>query len=384
MQPTPLSEILTALPAGLYALTGNGELGVYDAQHVLHVDAELTRAFAGHNRAFLRAYLKDPQAEERRVAALYHAAEPQAWGRLTLGFEDSALRELYPVGGRASGELTAFQLKNRAKSVYRGIELLLDAKRGDAPLYCPVLFNPHATLAERATALGRAPYENERELPVLDVLNLLATVPNARRSSPAVLALVGRLRQRLIRREARSELGFAVLHADHSTGAQLPAEEAYAEIERDKRLRRALTLPQLDARRLHELERVAPVERWLKIPHQPVTPERLRDFAQFRALNETHLAELAARSLLYTAPPGTRLLDRGMSDAWNLYLLEGALMLTPADGATLRVDGGGDKARYPVAFLKPRKYTVETLTPVSFLWVHDLLLEAVHATGPRA
>jgi len=52
-------------------------------------------------------------------------------------------------------------------------------------------------------------------------------------------------------------------------------------------------------------------------------------------------------------------------------------MLTPADGATLRIDGGTDKAAYPVAFLKPRKYAIESLTPVSFLWVHDLLLEAV-------
>jgi hypothetical protein len=138
-----------------------------------------------------------------------------------------------------------------------------------------------------------------------------------------------------------------------------------------------VTLPSVDARRLHESEYVEPIERWLKIPHQPVGMERLRAFAQFRGIDTARLAEFTARSLIYTAPAGIRLLDRGLRDAWNLYLLEGALMLTPEDGATLRVDGGTDKAAHPIAFLKPRKYTVETLTPVSFLWIHDLLLEAV-------
>jgi hypothetical protein len=381
-----LTDVLAEIPAGLYVLTANGELGTYDAQRQLHIDEPLTRAFAEHNRTFLRAHLQDPLADDHRIAILFESRQSREWGRLTLSLEDSVLRSLYPAGGRTSGGLTAFQAKSRNMSVYRGMELLLDYRHDgtpDVPVYCPVLFNPHSTLSGRVSALGHEPDEQERDIPVLDLLNLIATVPAARRVSPAVLALVDKLRQGVIRKDQRRDSLLSVQHAMVHAEAPVPVEDVFAQIARDKRLGRAVTLPSVDERRLHETDYVEPVERWLKIPHQPVGAERLRAFVQFQGLDAASLAELTARSLIYTAPAGTRLLDRGMRDAWNLYLLEGGLMLTPADGATLRVDGGTDKATYPVAFLKPRKYTVETLTPVSFLWVHDLLLEAVFGEMPR-
>jgi len=160
-----------------------------------------------------------------------------------------------------------------------------------------------------------------------------------------------------------------------------PVGEAYADIARDRRLQRVVTLPSVDASRLHDTDRLESIERWLRIPHQAVDAGRLREFVQFRALDEARLAELASRSLVYTAPTGTQLLERNLGDAWNFYLLEGAVLLTPADGQTLRVDSGSEQASHPIAFLKPRIYRVETLTPVSFLWVHDLLLDAVLTTA---
>jgi len=375
-----LTDVLTDIPAGLYVLTADGELGIYDAQRQLHIDVPLTRAFAEHNRAFLRSYLQDPLAEDRRVAILFESRESRAWGHLTFSLEDSVVRSLYPAGGRAHGALTAFQQKSRSMSVYRGMELLLDYRHEsspDIPVYCPVLFNPQSTLSARVSALGHEPQEQERDIPVLDVLNLIAVVSAARGASPAVLALVDRMRQGLIHKGQRRESRLSIQSEHSYTDAPAPDAEAYAEIARDKRLGRAVTLPHVDERRLHETDHVETVERWLKIPHHQVGMERLRAFVQFQGFDEAHLVKLTARCLIYTAPAGVRLLERGLRDAWNLYLLEGALMLTPADGATLRIDGGTDKAAYPVAFLKPRKYTVETLTPVSFLWVHDLLLEAV-------
>lgn len=375
-----LTGVLTEVPAGLYVLAANGQLGVYDAQQQLHVDEQLSRAFADHNNAFLRAHLQDPRAPDRRIAILFESPEPNAWGRLTLSLEDTVVRSLYPAGGRNTGALTAFQQKSRSLSVYRGMELLLESRQDrapEAPIYCPVLYNPHCALSNRTSALGREPLEQERDVPVLDILNLIANIPVARRASPAVLALIRKLREGVIRKNQRRDSLWSIQHEKLKAGAPAGGAEAYADIARDKRLGRAVTLPTVDERRLHETDQIEPVERWLKIPHQPVDTQRLRAFVQFRELDDARLAEVASRSLIYTAPAGTHLLGRGLHDAWNLYLLEGSLMLMPADGATLRVDGGSDKAVYPVAFLKPRKYTVETLTPVSFLWVHDLLLEAV-------
>jgi len=374
------TDVLADIPAGLYVLTANGELGVYDAQRQLQIDEPLTQAFAEHNHAFLRSHLQDPLAGDRRIAILFKSRQPREWGHLTLSLEDAVVRSLYPASGRTLGGLTAFQQKSRNMSVYRGMELLLDYRHESAPevpVYCPVLFNSHGTLAGRISALGREPHEQERDIPVLDVLNLIAAVPAARGASPAVLALIDKLRQGVIRKDQRRDSLWSVQHATSHAQTSVPAEDAYAQIARDKRQGRAITLPSVDERRLHETEHIEPVERWLKIPNQSVDTERLRTFVQFQGFDAAHLVKLTARSLIYTAPAGVRLLERGARDAWNLFLLEGALMLTPADGATLRIDGGTDKAAYPVAFLKPRKYAVETLMPVSFLWVHDLLLEAV-------
>ncbi len=66
-----------------------------------------------------------------------------------------------------------------------------------------------------------------------------------------------------------------------------------------------------------------------------------------------------------------------MTDQWNMYLLEGTLMLTAEDGQAATVVGGSPQAAAPIAFLKPRKYKVASLTKVSFLWVHDLVLRTV-------
>lgn len=378
-----LTEVLTEIPAGLYVLSANGELAVSDAQHRLHVDPALTKAFTEYNRDFLRAYLREPHAGDRRVAILYDAPEPRSWGRLTLSLEDFLVRDLYPVGGPGN-KLTAFQQKNREKSVYRGMELMLEYRDNGAPAYCPVLFNGHVTLAARASALGREPGAEERDIAAIDVLNLIATLPHARRTSSAVLALADRLHRTLIRKDVRGAREFDLQAARHESDKSGPAEDAYADIARDKRLQRAITLPAVDARRLHDTDRLESIERWLRIPHRAVDAGRLREFAQFRALDEARLAELGSRSLVYTAPIGTQLLERNLSDAWNFYLLEGSILLTPADGQTLRVDSGSEQATHPIAFLKPRIYRVDTLTPVSFLWVHDLLLDAVlHAAASK-
>jgi hypothetical protein len=62
-------KVIDALaePDGFYILTAIGELRFLDRHKQLHIDEALSWAFAGNNREFLRAYLKNPEADRRRL-----------------------------------------------------------------------------------------------------------------------------------------------------------------------------------------------------------------------------------------------------------------------------------------------------------------------------
>ncbi len=369
-------------PAGLYVLNGKGELGFFGPDAKAQLDVELSHAFANHNKEFLKAYLLDPTAEKRRLAIIYRSAEAKAWGPVTFFLEDFVVRELYPVGGKVGGALTSFQQKNREKSVYRGMEVLLEAKSDIAPncpVFCPILVDRGTRLSQYSDVLGHDPSEADKASPVIEVVNLVATIPIARRESEAVLKLRERLTRGIIHKDQRHERVYEVIAGRDHWMAQGSADDAFADLDRDQRLDRDLTLSAEDLAKLHESERLDKIERWLVNPLKPVDAGTLRRFAQFRELDESVLVGLAARTFMYAAPPGARLLDRGLSDAWNMFLLEGTVMLTPEDGVGALLEGNTEKASYPVSFLKPRKYDVDAQTSVSFVWIHDLQIYA--ATG---
>ncbi|MDH4134723.1 MAG: hypothetical protein OEV31_08020, partial [Gammaproteobacteria bacterium] len=376
-------------PEGFGVLTEAGEIAfVRDGR--LQVDAEFSRIFGEHNRAFLHRYLAAPRAANGRLGIVVRHSERQSWSSPTLLLDDETLRQLYPVSGRPTDELTAFQRKHRTQSIYRSMETLLERRHELAPLapvYCPLLYCRHTTLPDYPELLAR---DTEPAcVPVIEIVNLFAGIPLVQRTAEPMCALVDRLHRGVVRKSRRQDSRLGVLQAGvfRQNSPAAITQDPYAQLARDRRFDRKVTLPAIDTSVLHRRERFESVERWLRYPQQNVETRRLRQFRQFRELDETVLARFAEESPVYTAPGGTRLFECGQRDAWNLYLLEGVLMLTATDGATLRIEGGSEPAASPVAFLKPRKYTVETLTPVSFLWVHDLQLSALTSgrggeTGP--
>ncbi len=370
----------TELPMGLYVLAANGGLCAVGSQNALLPDASLTETLAEDVGALLRAYATRPAESGLRVAVLYETPEARPWGRLTLSYEDQAVRDLYPVSQQGRNELTAFQQKNREKSLFRGMELLLEQRRDKAqnmPVYCPLLFDAGATLADRVTALGRAPTKDEAGLRAVDVVNLIAAQPHGYRESSDINLLIEHLRATLIRKDARREPQFSMF-GERASAKPIPATAPVAAraVNAPPGRTAHITLLDVDMGCLHEAERIDSIERWGKQPPQTVNPLRLHPLRPFAAIREKHLIEIAARCPLYIAPAGTRLLDRNLNDAWNLFLLEGTLLLTPADGNAVRLEAGTDRAANAVASLKPRKYQIDTLSSVTFLWVHDLLLRA--------
>src|SRR3989344_4110573 len=134
---------------GFYVLTPDGQLGTYDQDMKFVVDAKLTKAFAKYNRRFLMTYLQNPMQGNFRLAIIHRTQDKRPWGSETLLLDKNIVRRLYPMTGTTELDLTAFQKKNREKSIYRGMEIFLDYKDVSAPglpVYCPVLY-------ERGTAL---------------------------------------------------------------------------------------------------------------------------------------------------------------------------------------------------------------------------------------
>jgi hypothetical protein len=368
---------------GLYVLTHDGRLGFYDEQRQFQIDAPLSDALHDYSTQLLSAYSSGEDCKHARIGVVYPAQKKHAWKTATCFFEDHAIRQLYPVG-TASTPLTAFQKKNQHNSYFRGMEKLIGArtKDGGAMVFCPVLFDSGGCLAQYPQALSNERHDEAVAIPIVEILNLVAHVPIAQRNAPALAAIEEKVRTVLIERK-RNHNGFTLLHDVRVEKAAAPASEQVWD-DAAAREKKEVVLTAEDLDRLHISQRLEGVEQWLEIPNRPISTKDLCRFVHFRDLNNACLDVLAARSFVYTAPSGTALLEQGMMDNWNMYLLEGTLLLTTDDGKSVTVEGGSARADTPIAFLKPRKYKVITLTKVSFLWIHDALLQAIRDARGKA
>lgn len=360
-------------------LTAQGQLSFTAGSTADPAEGALMETLETQSRDFLRAYLRQPDMPGWRLALIHKSPNPDPRDPITLCFETEVIRQLYRVTDRVTGALTGFQQKNRHKGICHGIALLLSQYPDiapETPLYCPILFDRHTTLGHYAEMLEQTAAPEHVDTPVLEVLNLAAPLALNQRDNPAILVLRKRLERSLPMQDAHGAPDFSIL--DSLLLQQAPESTANAEYYGvDKRSDRDVTLSAQDMRQIHLTSHHEPVEHWLEHPHRTVSAARLQQFTHFRDLDPTRLAMLVARSFVYTAAPGSTLLERGMTDRWNMYLLEGNVLLTAADGAGFVVEGGSAKAGNPIAFLKPRKYAVATLTKVSFLWIHDVLLRVL-------
>jgi hypothetical protein len=379
--------------AGFYVLAHDGQLGMYDREGKFVVDARLTQLFGSYNAQYLKAYLSNPDQDNFRLAIVYHAHEKKPWNSETFFLEEPFLRRLYPLSGPVKTELTVFQKRNREKSIFRGMETLLEYKdvtAPETPVFCPVLYDRDTYLEEYLGALDRKEMDSDRTTPVVEVLNLLAMIPVGRRHTEEIIGLKKKLYEAAVKKSARKSSDLSLIESirSHSATGQVTGG-VYADV--DKRADRSVTLDSIAARTITDSSSMRPEElclakdiaKSLEGKPRPADPDNLRVFSKFHDLDMDKLATIGSRSLVYCVPAGVRLLELGTSDSWNLYLLDGRVEMVAADGAAKCIDGGTDKAKNPVASLKPRMYSVNTVTRVVFLWVDDKVVEeAVHRSSP--
>lgn len=375
---------------GLYVLAADGRIGFVGPNKTIERDDEATQALGPHIARFL-AHCDAEPAGLQRVAIIYRAPQRKPWGEETLVLDARVVRELYPITGQQTEELTVFQKKSQENSVYRGIELLLEYHREsmpEVPIYCPLLYDRQTVLAQYPTFLNRPLQPADENIPVVEVVNLLATIPVARRDVPEVQSLLKKAHERLIHKGMRRSGEFTLVDKVRP-GARVEVSPDAMYFDADKRSEPKPRAPAaapaaapragIDLAKLKALPRFEQLEKWADRNRRSVDAETLRTFTPFRDHDMGTLAAVAQYIRVYSVPSGTRLLDRGMNDEWNLFLIEGTVSLAAADGANLVIVGGSEKAANPIASLKPRKYAVTAMTTVSFLWIPNMLLEAIAA-----
>lgn len=103
------------------------------------------------------------------------------------------------------------------------------------------------------------------------------------------------------------------------------------------------------------------------------TLKRVRSLSQF---SDSQLSSLARKLKLETAPKKTCLIDRGCSENFSFYLLQGTVITIAPDGVKKSIVGSSDEELSPIAQIRPSMYEVIADETVSFLKIHgDKLVE---------
>lgn len=376
-------------------LTADGRLGVYQQDGGFRADDELTQALAAPIAVFLEKSRLTQDTREYRVGIVHTDHTDKPWQSPTLSLEDEALLRLYPTANDRHKRLTSFQRRNRDKSLYRGIELLLDYRDQTAPtvpFFCPVFIYRGTTLDRYMPWVERAFRESDAHTPVVEIINLFTGIPLSRHAHPVISRMLASQKQRLVKPERRAAPNLLLIDdVRHSSFAWKSSPhtpvDPYVEAEeravnemtgrfsktgfRDWNYGQWLTShcsPQTGTR----------LNQWLRANgYKHRAPEELCRFERFAELDQQVLQILAAHNPVFRVPAGTRLLDRGTRDNWNLYLLSGDLELQADQDNGWMISGGSPSARKPVAFLKPRLFSVVARSEVEFLWLYEPMIEAV-------
>jgi hypothetical protein len=201
-----LIEMMPDIRGG-YLLTANGGVGSYGDDNVFRTDERLSKSLSDLIQTFAQDLKRNRHTNGWRIGIVHtdHAENP--WLSATLAFEDYVLRDLYPLPAAGADNLSAFQRGNREKSLFRGLELLLDHHdplEANTSRFCPVLVYRNTTLAQYTPGFGRERRATDAQTPVVEVVNLLAGATLMQSCHPAVEQLIRAMRRNLIRPELRS------------------------------------------------------------------------------------------------------------------------------------------------------------------------------------
>lgn len=111
---------------------------------------------------------------------------------------------------------------------------------------------------------------------------------------------------------------------------------------------------------------------------------RLKEFQPLNRLTDEQLVVLASRAERRTHGPGQRVLQRGVRDGLDYFLVTGKVELESVDGRKSVIEAETSQALNPVARLQPRMYDVTAVKPCEFLVVEQDVLNQLLRSAPVA
>lgn len=103
----------------------------------------------------------------------------------------------------------------------------------------------------------------------------------------------------------------------------------------------------------------------------------LQTLGHLSEMSDTQLQALCERLTIQQAPAGSQLLAIGSADDANLFLLQGRVSLLAADGRESSIAHDDPSARHPLARLRPSRYEIRAIEPVSYLRISPQLIEQI-------
>lgn len=109
---------------------------------------------------------------------------------------------------------------------------------------------------------------------------------------------------------------------------------------------------------------------------------RLKAFQPLDRLTDDQLVLLANRAERRRHGPGQRIIERGVRDGLDFFLISGEVELESVDGRKYRIVAESEKAVNPIARLQPRMYTVTAVKPSEFLVIRQDMLNQLLRSAP--
>lgn len=109
---------------------------------------------------------------------------------------------------------------------------------------------------------------------------------------------------------------------------------------------------------------------------------RLKQFQPLNRLTDDQLVLLASRAERRTHGPGQRVVERGVRDGLDFFLVAGSVELESIDGRKSTIEAESDKAVNPIARLQPRMYDVTATKASEFLVIQQDILNQLLRSAP--